>query len=91
MSKTKKPDDAMSDTAHETPPQPVDPLIDVSENIAASNDAAKQTIEHWQIVLGTPQWLWAGMKLGRGWPIGKEVTLDEYEAAVHWAASVTCR
>lgn len=85
MSKTKKLDDAMPDTAPEIPPPAPEP-----EALATSPDA-KQTIEHWQIVLGTPQWLWAGMKLGKGWPIGKEVTLDEYKAAVEWAAKVDCR
>jgi hypothetical protein len=57
----------------------------------AQDPAEKHTIEHWQIVCGTPQWLWAGMKLGKSWPIGKEVTRKEYEAAVEWAGGVTCR
>lgn len=83
MSKTKQTDEAVL----EIPPPPPVPQIDAP---APSSDA-KQTIEHWQIVAGTPQWLWAGMKLGKGWPIGKEVTRAEYDEAVEWAAHVECR
>jgi hypothetical protein len=64
---------------------------ETNEEIEPASSDEKQTIEHWQIVCNTPQWLWAGMKLGKGWPIGKEVTRAEYNAAVDWAAHVACR
>ncbi len=79
----------------EMPPPPVtvpEPVAFVDESIQAPAPSdGKQTIEHWQTVCGTPDWLWAGMKLGKGWPIGKEVTREEYDAAVKWAANVPCR
>jgi hypothetical protein len=53
--------------------------------------AAKKTIENWRAELGTPAWLWAGMKIGLGFPIGKELTRAEYEMALEWAANVECR
>lgn len=58
---------------------------------APTEAAEKKTIEQWRDELGTPAWLWAGMKLGKTWPIGKEVTRTEYDAALDWAANVPCR
>ena len=50
-----------------------------------------QTAEFWRDLLETPTWLFAGMKAGKGWPIGKELTREDYEAAAEWAANVPCR
>jgi len=50
-----------------------------------------QTIESWRDQIGTPLWLFAGLKLGKGWAIGQEVTRKTYEEAAEWAASVACR
>ena len=76
----------------EIPPPPPVPVIDeLAPSSPPDAKQAKQPIEHWQIVAGTPKWLWAGMKLGKGWPIGKEVTRAEYDEAVNWAANVECR
>lgn len=50
-----------------------------------------KTIEQWAEELATPKWLFAGMKLGKGWAIGQEVTREVYEAAVKWAATIDCR
>jgi hypothetical protein len=64
----------------------------------ADEEAAPETvrkgrrpIEHWCEELKTPKWLFAGLKLGKGWAIGQEVTRETYEEAAHWAANVTCR
>lgn len=48
-------------------------------------------IEFWAERLGTPKWLFAGTKVGKGWAIGQEVTRAKYEEAVKWAATVESR
>ena len=65
-------------------------LIDKMSAPAAPADERK-TIEYWRDELKTPDWLFAGLKLGKDWPIGKEVTRETYEEAADWAANVPCR
>lgn len=62
----------------------------VVESPAAAADPRKP-IEFWAEVLGTPDWLFAGVKAGKQWPIGQEVTREDYEAAIKWATSFACR
>jgi hypothetical protein len=81
----KRNDDALPEaTEQEGPATPR------AEMLAPAPDPIK-TIELWRDELATPAWLWAGMKIGKGWPIGKEVTRSEYDEAVEWAATVECR
>jgi hypothetical protein len=54
------------------------------ESAMASPDL--KPIEHWRDILGTPDWLFAATKVGKGWAIGQEVTQAVYEKAVRWAA-----
>jgi hypothetical protein len=51
----------------------------------------RKPIEFWAEELKTPKWLFAGLKLGKDWAIGQEVTRETYEEAADWAANVTCR
>lgn len=50
----------------------------------------RKPIEFWAEHLATPKWLFAGLKLGKGWAIGQEVTRKTYEEAAEWAANVDC-
>lgn len=69
--------------AHDEGLQPSEPTPPESNPV--------KTIEAWRDELKTAGWLWAGMKAGKNWPIGKEVTRAEYDAALEWAANVECR
>lgn len=62
---------------------------------SAASDAASppavKTVETWADELGTPAWLFAGARIGLGWPIGFELTEKAYREALDVAANVVCR
>lgn len=51
----------------------------------------KKTAEQLAKELATPTWLFAAAKALHAWPIGMELTTDEYKAALDAAANVQIR
>lgn len=64
------------------------PIWDTSHIELKVDASERKPIEFWAEHLGTPKWLFAGTKIGKDWPIGKELTRKDYEDAVQWAANV---
>lgn len=57
-----------------------------------SEDApARKTAEQWCIEKKTEAWLFNGAQAGLLWPVGVELTEDEYNAAIHATAHVSIR
>lgn len=50
-----------------------------------------KTVEAWFEELGSPKWMFAGARMLHAWPIGRELTRADYEAALDAAANVVCR
>lgn len=50
-----------------------------------------KTVEAWAEELGSPKWKFAGARMLHAWPIGRELTRADYEAALDAAANVVCR
>jgi hypothetical protein len=52
---------------------------------------ARKPIEFWAEKHKTAASTFAGVKAGKQWPIGQEVTEEVYLAAIEWATSFPCR
>jgi len=48
-----------------------------------------KTVEQWASEKSTPDWLFAAAKVGNRWPIGRELSEAEYDAAIKRAAHTT--
>lgn len=74
------------------------PVSEVPEAIVVDEavsdaDAAdlRAPIETWRKKHLTPDWLFAGAKLGLGWGIGQELSEKDYVDGVTWARDVASR
>lgn len=50
-----------------------------------------KTSETWCAEKGTPDWLYAGARVGNRWPVGQEMTEAKYDAAIDAAGKVESR
>jgi hypothetical protein len=59
----------------------------VSERAIENSEPERRAVEAWARAKGTPAWLFAAARACNRWPIGIELTADEFDAAVAAAAS----
>lgn len=45
-----------------------------------------KTVEQWAAEKATPDWLLAAARAGNRWPVGRELTEQEFDAAIEAAA-----
>ena len=58
---------------------------------ATNTPVLRKTIETWQVEKGVAQWLIAFVKILNRWPDGRELTADEFDAAIRSAFDVAFR
>lgn len=59
----------------------------MTENLSAGED--RKPFEEWAKLAKTPKWLVNGAKCGNRWPVGKEMTKTQYDAAIAAVEGVT--
>lgn len=62
--------------------------MDNAEPSQAAGDVEKKSAELWAKEKNTPNWLFAGTKALHAWPVGKELTAADYDAAISAALDV---
>lgn len=51
----------------------------------------RHPVEKWRELLGTPSWLFAAAKVMFKWPVGRELTEEEYRQAIRAAEQEVIR
>ena len=65
----------------------------VNETTAKEAEAqpTRHPVEKWRELLGTPSWLFAAAKVMFKWPVGRELTEEEYRQAIRAAEQEVIR
>lgn len=80
-----------AEPAEESPVAAADTASSEAAPPKTAAPAELKTVEAWAAERNTQAWQFAAAKMHAGWPIGREVTAEAFDAAVHDACNVISR